>query len=377
MRLTVDGLSALRALRAYRSAGKPLPAERCDLPAPDPSPRRRWSAAALPLDRLALDEAPSGQCPLEVVVPTSGSRVYASFFSCQVRSATLPPNSFVNLGEGLFIPCPELLFVELASQMSPKAHALVGYELCGTYSRDARDARLGDVTYGISPATSVERITSYLASLGRRQSILPARLVLERVSDNAWSPMEAVVALAARTPVHELGYELGEVELNARQDLAPQLAELVSSSSRVPDIEVTGTGVGFNYDSHDHLDLKAIADAARDGDPERAIARVREKYLDDLRRNRELAAHGHIILPVTSNDLFAPGGLDAVMLEAAMLMDELGHPAPLSNLRVALGSASLRQRRQELVWSLLPWKDGIGYAHKTLEWVPWEVPAFK
>ena len=156
-----------------------------------------------------------------------------------------------------------------------------------------------------------------------------------------------------------------------RHDAPPELVALGGRTSRVPDIEVLGTRVGFNYDSHQHLDLESIARAADGGNPAQAIALVREKHLDDLRRNRELAAMGHIVLPVTPNDLFAPGGLDAVMLEAALAIDAFDGGNTLSNVWAALDSADIRRRRQELVWSLLPWDAGVAYARKRARWVPW------
>ena len=66
MRLTADRLSALRALRAWRRTGRPLPETRCDLPAPDPSPQRRWTTRILPLERIALRSAPSAERPIAI-----------------------------------------------------------------------------------------------------------------------------------------------------------------------------------------------------------------------------------------------------------------------------------------------------------------------
>lgn len=373
MILTLAKQSALRALRVFRKTGKPLPQERVDLPAPDPAPRRRWSRDSIPLERLALADPPSAERPIDVLVPRAGQRLRSSFLRCSMRSSSIPPRSFVCLGGGLHVPCPELLFASLADEMTPEAHELLAFELCGTYSRDAQNPRLGEVTYGIEPVTSVEKIGRFVDKLGRRRSALPVRHHLSYAADNAWSPMEAIVALMARLPVHELGYELGSITLNVRHGSTPEMIALGCRESRVPDIEVLGTHVGFNYDSQSHLDLESIAAAASEGSAEAAIRRVRQKYRDDLKRNRELAALGRIILVVTSDDLFVPGGLDAVMLEAAMVIDELDGGGALSNVRVALSSGPDRKRRQDLLWSLLPWEQGIQYAHMVEEWVAWRV----
>lgn len=375
MRLTVDRLTALRALRVFRASSGGLPVARCDLPAPDPSPQRRWSARLVPLERLALDQGPTMERPVEALAPSAKTRLQASFARCSVRSTSIPSGSFVNLGGGLHIPAPELLFFELADVMTQPALALLGYELCGTYARDAADPRLGGATYDVPPVTSVDKIDGYLRLLGDRPAALLARHVLSSVADNAWSPMEAIVALMARLPAHELGYELGRVRLNVRRGATPELVALGARESRVPDIEVCGTHVGFNYDGGDHLDLDSIARAALDGDPHRAIRDVREKYLDDLKRNRELAALGCVVLPVTARDLFGPGGLDAVMLEAAMAIDELDGGPTLQNMRAVLDSPRERKRRQQLLWSLLPWPEGARHAREARAWRPWQTSA--
>ena len=59
MLLTPSHQTALRALRAYRCARGTLPPIRHELPGPDPSPRTRWTRSIIPLDALALTEAPS------------------------------------------------------------------------------------------------------------------------------------------------------------------------------------------------------------------------------------------------------------------------------------------------------------------------------
>jgi hypothetical protein len=133
-----------------------------------------------------------------------------------------------------------------------------------------------------------------------------------------------------------------------------------------------GTRVGLNYDGRGHLDLDAIASVAlaaaeaRDGDKARrdlpdVIRSVRRKSIDDLCRDRELAAMGYVILPATSEDLFVPYALDALMLEAMLAIERFSR-VDMTPQRVALRSKALRGRRQQLVWSLLPWAEAEGFA---------------
>ena len=376
MILPLDGPSALRALRVYRHTGQPLPRARIDLPEPDPSPQRRWTEKLVPLDLLALSCASSAERPLHVLSPTAIGRPQASFISAHVLG-TLPEGSFVDLQNGLVIPCPELLFLRMATHLSPEAHTLLAYELTGTYARDPDDPRLGPAVFGVPPVTSIERIRSYLERYGRRNGSVLCAHNLASARDNAWSPMEAIIALLALLPPNEQGYGLSQISLNVRHETSEDLVSLGARTSRVPDIEIVGSHVGFNYDGSHHLNLEAILESARTGEnAEKIIREVREKSRDDILRNRELMAMGRLILPVTSADLFAPGGLDAVMLEAALAREEIDGISSAS-IRHLVESKWYSDARQQLIWSLLPWEPGKGHARRLLEAMPWRAPGIR
>lgn len=362
MRLSVNKMTGLRLLRAARQAGMSLSARRCDLAAPDASPRRRWSASIVPLRQLALTEPPTAERRLDVAVPKASQRLRASFASCTVYGSRLPAGAFVDLGEGIQVAGPELLFLEMADVLPVPVHVLLGFELCGTFGRDPWRPRTGDVAFDLAPATSVERIRGFILSCRYFGDVADRALErLEYVADNAWSPMEAVLASMVALPVTECGYGLGRVALNRRRENPAFLVERGCPGSRVPDVEVLGTALGFNYDGRGHFDLESVAAAASDDARRAAMRAVREKYLDDLRRNRELMARGLVVLPVTSEDLFHEGGCDALVYEALSLLDELGRPTP-SEAWGALESATLSRVRQEVLWSILPWAEAPRYA---------------
>ena len=366
MRLAVNKMTALRILRALRSSRARLTSARTDLPTPDPAPRRRWSAATLPLDWLCLAEPPTGEHPVDVAVPAKSARIQPSFASCTVYASGLPDGAFVDLGDGLCISSPELLFLELAPIMSTAVHVLLGYELCGSFSRAAHDPRRGDVAFDVAPVTSVEGIGRFLDACHNVKGMGPARRTLAYVADNAWSPMEAIIAALATLPVVEYGYELGPVRLNMRHDNPAELVALGCRPSRVPDIEVVGTSVGFNYDGREHFDLAALESAASEQERLAVGRSLREKYVDDLRRNRELLAQGRVILPVTTEDLFAESGLDAVMLEAAYAIEHFDR-ARKDLTHATVASRALKRGRQRLIWSLLPWDAAEGWARDIIE----------
>lgn len=356
MRIAVNKMSALHLLRSTRSAHGRFPSGTSELADPDPSPRRRWTRSALP---ERIQELPR---PLHVAVPSSKTRIQASFARSTVYSRGLPAGAFADLGDGILASTPELLFVELASIMRPMVLALVGYELCGTFSRDAANPRTGPITYGVAPATSVEKIRAFAKS-SRLQYTREALEVLDYVHNNAWSPMEAIVAALATMPGEFYGYDLGDIALNVRHANPSELTALGCPATRVPDIEILGTHVGLNYDGREHLDLDSIANA-QGAEAANAAAAARAKYVDDLRRNRELAAQGRVILPVTAEDLFEEGAMDTLMLELAMAAELFGG-ASTRRTRNVIAARAVTSARQQLIWSLLPW-DAAGYYGRLL-----------
>ena len=394
MRLTFNRFTALRILRAMRTgrfrddaginlaaplSGKfadsegsisrttILPIDSCrrsSLIAPDPSPKTRWTRKQIDLSRFGLQTGIDATHPLDVAVPFAASRLQMRFARNSVyeRENGLPAQSFIEVAEGLAISCPELIFVEMSSIMDLEHLVMLGYELCGMFARDADDARNGEVSMGVAPVTSVNRIASYLETAKWVRGAKQARFALGYIADNAWSPVESVVATVASLPIGGCGYEMGPVSLNARIFAPETLARVNSKGSRVPDILFKGTHVGLNYDGSEHFDLNAIVGAAVDAErnPDDAFAQVsldntvksvRAKAVDDIRRNRELAASGYIVFPVTKEDLDEDGGLDRVMAQAMEAIEMFDHK-DMSKQRRFLDAEFYRMKRQQLIWSL-------------------------
>jgi hypothetical protein len=211
--------------------------------------------------------------------------------------------------------------------------------------------------------TSVAKLKAFTLSASRIRGAGNARRALKFVMDDAWSPMEAVVATMLAMPVEKGGYGLGPCDLNRRFDTPQSLLVASARSSRVPDILIPRAGVGFNYDGENHLDLNSIVAAVREVDahPESAsasldlqsrLAKVRGKAVDDLRRNRELAALGLTIFPLVKEDLFRPRGLDAVVAQA-MSAIEVHTGRRLIAQRKALVDETAVARRDEVLRSLI------------------------
>ena len=352
MQLALSGLTELRVWRAIR-AGK-LPGvrvgARVDLPAPDPAPASRWAQKAFDLAFLGIDEPLDQKRPLHIAVPDAKLRIRTHGTACSVFTR-IPTGSFVDVGHGVAIACPELIFAEMGAAMSLPIQLLLGYELCGCYSRDALDPRGEGITYSLDPLTTPDAIKNYLEGCHHLPGIWQSRYVLPYLAANAWSPIESVIAQMSLLPVEEAGYGLGDLVLNQRIGYG-------DGGSRVPDILFAGTHVGLNYDGGGHFGLDDVIAAAGTDREKEVVAKARSKIVDDKRRDRELLVAGYSVMAVTSEDLYEPGGLDAVMAQVIELIErETGRE--LTEQRDFLNDERMASRRQRFLWSLLPGKRGL------------------
>ena len=335
MNISLNKETACRILRELRKRGEVNPQLRSDAVVPDPGPgRSRWSnrllRASLPPVVFCQPEH-----PVDVVSPVNCERPRIRCASNTIYGQGIPRNAFVRADNGITISSPELLFLEMGAVMSPVVQALLGFELCGTFSRDPLNPRDGDIAFFVEPVTSVERIRHFLDETKRSLGLSQSRLVADWVLDNAWSPREAIIALLMHLPAEQLGYGFEGITLNKR--VSPwenhQLTE-----SRVPDITIGDTGVHVNYDGEIHLS-------------------DRGRYVDDRRRDRELSAHGETVLIVTKEDLYEDGGLDRVMWLAVEAIEGKSG-VRLDGIRATLENRDLAACRQRLIWSLLPGERG-------------------
>ncbi|MBQ9004885.1 MAG: hypothetical protein IJ092_00780 [Atopobiaceae bacterium] len=371
MEFTLCGLSALSVLRELRKR-RTLDishARRVNLSAPllaekGKKPRK---AIAQFLEGYSCIEGFSPKHPLHIAVPSPKDRPRVKDVVCTVYSGGLPDGAFIDIGNGLAMSSPELLFIELANVMSSEVHLLLGMELCGTYARDSVDPRNGEVAYQVPAVTSVSKLRAFVESCWHVNGMGRAKATLEWLQDGAWSPMEAILAMLAVLPGAMLGYDLWPVDLNKRVDVG----ENAEKGERVPDLVFRGTEVGLNYDGEDHLPLQEIVDAAMrvvasPGDEslqkelEQALRDARDGAVSDKRRDRDLGAAGLTVFAMTKEDLYERGGLDRLMMQVIDAIERSGKRR-LNKQRIMLESKLLSEMRQELIWSLLPGK--VGHEH--------------
>lgn len=315
MSVTLSHQSALDVMRSLRCEG--LTTSDMDIVSlVSPS---AWVGQRLGMNNFSSDvwnwQQPTDNRPLHILVPSAKDRTRGKTVVAHVACGDLPADSVLWLDEHASIVCPELLFLQMAESFTLSALVMLGLELCGHFSRHPYAPLASDVVDGIPAATSVKRLKAYLSSFKWVRGLDNARVALQYVCDHAVSAPEAVLATMYGLPPAEGGYGMGPVRLNERVELENSGA-LGKAKARYPDLTFDFAALGLNYDGAKHFDIVDLMEAAeafaRSEGAERDTARsalreklilTRAKVLDDNLRDRQLAAQGRIVFPVTKEDL--------------------------------------------------------------------------
>lgn len=329
MALTISHVSALELLRALRSKGADFIREFSEVPLGTARPieGKYWTKRSFSSEDWTWPE-PDKKRPLHVVVTEeSRGRIRVSGVIAHVSRCGFSGRTALWLDEHASIVSPELLYLQMAETMSLPSLVMLGYELCGSFSRDPSNPLRGEVKLGVPPATTVEKLSIFLQAIPPKdhvRGVKKARKALEYVCDHAVSLPEALLATIWSLPPGECGYGMRPITLNKRVPIHEELRS-GSSASRYPDIVFTFAPIGINYEGSGHFDLEQIVVAARaDVSPDseghqhetRPLSLVlddfRAKMVDDARRDRELAAEGVVTFRVLKEDLYEYGALDRV-----------------------------------------------------------------
>lgn len=378
MALTFSHVSALDIVRQLRTAGQNIrEMDPATFAAPTPWKGKRWTMREFQSENWRWG-GPTKQEPFHVLAPPNSVRIRYSGIYMHYAGSTLPPRSIMWLDAYASAVCPELLFLQMATVLSFPMLVLLGYELCGYFTRMAEDPREGPVTDHVPPATNVESISRYLSSYPHGRGHNKAKRALELVSDGALSAPEAVLATIYSLPTQEQGYGMGPVTLNTKVDVSSNgvAAERINvAKSRYPDIMFPFAPVGINYDGADHLDLAELAKIAKNANQSSEDARskayealdsklveIRKKVVDDIMRDRQLLAKGKVVLRATKEDVRDANSLDYFTLQLLDVAHCLFN-ADVSSYRAALEDTMLSRERQELLEAIMPSGKMDGSSH--------------
>ncbi len=303
------------------------------------------SNARVDLSRLGEVGSFTQESPLELAVFSESRKFQRKKCIARTMPKTLPARSVVRIDAGLYMVCPELIVLQMASRLSEVTLAQLIMELCGTYSLGpaggtdalgAKEVHTGDwdayiwgsgdrnagkCAFDLEPVTTIERIRWYSQRVRVRGGAAKLRGALQIAMEGSASPPETIVALMLSLPREMGGYGLGRPSLNARLDVKETEYGNVGKDVYFLDAFWQDAFADVEYESTSfHLDpVAALAlVAARTGDYETddAIGAWRREYVmkadADRRRLRDLQYLGIQVIPVTAFDLKGVYRLDQV-----------------------------------------------------------------
>ena len=363
MLVTLSHYSALDATRTLRMHDNDLQSmDRIALWKPVPWVGKQWTIQAFTTDHWRWAQ-PSKKLPLHVLVPSQQDKIRMDTVVSHVCAKRLPPSSIIWLDEHTSMVCPELLFLQMAQELSLPELVLLGHELCGYYSLPSSNSTGKKARTQIPCATSVEQIEDYLQARHRAWGVNKARAALPYIADHAASFPEGVLSTIYALPTDLCGYGFGRMQLNQRVKVSS--CEDDHERYRYPDLMLPIAPIGINYDGEDHLDLKGIVAAAcamesAEGDEREALyvdlqnklCEVRSKVVDDMARNRELASRGRIVLPMTKENLYGKGNLDKFTLRLLECAESL-FGVDINDAKNIISNKEMANERYELLSSFL------------------------
>ncbi|MEE3480230.1 MAG: hypothetical protein VZQ81_09475 [Succiniclasticum sp.] len=227
-----------------------------------------WRGAVRAVSRyIDVDE----RHPLCILVPDHQLRVRTPLVKSTACAVTLPVGAFLSVelngrsddesggGSLLAIESPAHSFARLAGALERAVHggnlsrlqarALLiayGYELCGTYARDARKPLAADAHYDLRPAATPDELAAWCrAQAGRGVSgIRLARSCARHVLAGSASPAESIhgIVFTTQPQLGGLGMSRHEVLMNESLKLSPEESRLMHRLPLTPDLTFTALG---------------------------------------------------------------------------------------------------------------------------------------
>ena len=234
------------------------PSRASAIPASVPS-----AAGAKALLEALVPNLVEGADVLDVLVSTNSGRHQAKGLRAHLCTTKLPAGSFIlvdAMGIEFYLCAPELVFLQMASEVELDHLIYVGFALCSSFRLDEyAPGGCALREWSDAPLTSVARIRSYLKRVPAGTKGRGAALrALEHVRDGARSPYEIGLAMVIGMPLRLGGYALGETVMNPKVKVydGVDVRGQVRWVTRIPDILVSARDsngvlrrVGVDYDA--------------------------------------------------------------------------------------------------------------------------------
>ena len=272
--------------------------------------------------------------PLHVLVAESHKRRTSKEVISHIEGNELPSGSILDTCNGFSICSPELCFVQMATMLDLPHLIELGFEWCGTYDTSTDHLR------ECAPLTSVEKLRTYVESLGPVHGRKKALRALRYALNGSASPRETALAMILHLPYAMGGYGIEAPLLNERVDLSERARRIAGRRYVVCDLLWPRAMLDVEYDH------AATSIVFRIVQSERGI-----RHRDETTRERRPRSFVVRIVPVT--DVGKQRERTAILVDLvvhALTLDlghhEINHRARVGNfilahLRPALGTANL------------------------------------
>ena len=220
--------------------------------------------------------------PLHLLVPPNVKRKSGVGMRYHVATRGITTGSLRSLGDGGFVVSPDYVLYELSRELGLLEAIQLGYELCGTYSRD----REGRCVFGSHDPYVTRRSLARLSSqLGGAYGSRRFARVVPFVLENSCSPAETAVAMLLCLPPRHGGFGLPQPRMNYRIDPGARRVSEVGKGYYLCDLYWPEARVAVEYDS----------DLFHTGS---------ERIAADAKRRTDLLALGVTVLTLTRRQLY-------------------------------------------------------------------------
>lgn len=321
MKVFLSHESALAYWRAVRGVGDVRP-----------DPARVAFSPELPSDGVAAaDLADELACygidrPVHLLTTREHRKSRYPFLRLHSTSRVPPQRAFCEVRKGVYASSPEFCFLQMAQRGLLVEQILLGYELCGSYTKGSRrdPEGLSATFYKAFPLSASKRLRGFAEAnrpwCGSAQTLKACRYV----QDGAASPAESAIAMLLCLPNKLGGYALPRARLNALVPIVDNRTGL--TMPRYCDLYWPQHDLAIEYDS----------DEFHTG---------RDKINADASRRIDLALRNVEIVTVTKDQLYRAEAFDDV---ARLVAKKMGIACrarvfAMSEARIQLRNGLLRR----------------------------------
>lgn len=263
------------------------------LHAADESCLARCNPTQEAVDGLAAGLPQIGE-PLHCLVPGACHK-HVGGVETHVTRRPYPRGSFLRVAEEVYVPCPELCFVQAAQLATLHELVKIGSALCGAFYLDPWAS--GGLR-ARAPLTSRARIEAFMASCPGLKGAQAARRALPLLMEGAASPPEIFLRMVLGLPTFYGGYGLRGSCANYRMEVSRDAQAISGCSTLVPDLYWPEHRLVVEYDSNaEHL--------------------TSDQAVRDSKKRLALTRDGFKVITVTTRQLGQPGSMRYVAQEVA------------------------------------------------------------